>query len=138
MLFFQFKIWKPIIFWLFLKQVCLVLIISLHHYKKWNKNSLINTRGDISRAGIILLWGLQLRALLECGFYSREGLIWGNTVSNSKHGRKEVKQEYAVINAGLSSNCRKNFPQNIILPAPFYILFVVVSVISSVSSRKYI
>ena len=40
-----------------------------------------NARGDISRAGIIFLPGLQLRALLECGFYSREGLIWGNTVS---------------------------------------------------------
>ena len=37
-------------------------------------------RGDISRAGIIFLQGLQLWALLECGFYSREGLIWGNTV----------------------------------------------------------
>ena len=34
-----------------------------------------NARGDISRAGIIFLQGLQLRALLECGFYSREGLI---------------------------------------------------------------
>ena len=31
-------------------------------------------------AGIIFLQGLQLRALLECGYYSREGLIWGNTV----------------------------------------------------------
>ena len=31
-------------------------------------------RRDISRAGIILLVGLQLRALLERGFYSREGL----------------------------------------------------------------
>jgi hypothetical protein len=39
-----------------------------------------NVRGDISRAGIIFLQGLQLRVLLECGFYSREGLIWGNTV----------------------------------------------------------
>ena len=38
--------------------------------------------GDISRAGIIFLQGLQLRALLECGFYSREGLLWGNTVCN--------------------------------------------------------
>ena len=34
-----------------------------------------NVRGDISRAGIIFLQGLQLRVLLECGFYSREGLI---------------------------------------------------------------
>ena len=34
-----------------------------------------NARGDISRAGIIFLQDLQLRALLECGFYSREGLI---------------------------------------------------------------
>ena len=34
-----------------------------------------NVPGDISRAGIILLQDLQLRVLLECGFYSREGLI---------------------------------------------------------------
>ena len=34
-----------------------------------------NARGDKSRAGIIFLQGLQLRALLECGYYSREGLI---------------------------------------------------------------
>ena len=46
-------------------------------------------RGDILRAGIIkhslaLLW-----ALLERGYYSREGLIWGNTVCNqlSKEGQ---------------------------------------------------
>ena len=32
-------------------------------------------RGDISRAGIIFLQGLQLRVLLRCGYYSREGLI---------------------------------------------------------------
>ena len=37
-------------------------------------------RGDISRAGIIFLKDLQVRVLLECGYYSREGLIWGNTV----------------------------------------------------------
>ena len=36
-------------------------------------------RGDISRAGIIL-YDLKVRVLLERGFYSREGLIWGNTV----------------------------------------------------------
>ena len=41
-------------------------------------------RGDISRAGIIFFQGLQLRALLECGFYSREGLIWGNTVADAR------------------------------------------------------
>jgi len=41
-------------------------------------------RGDISRAGIIFIQGLQLRVLLECGYYSREGLIWGNTVDISK------------------------------------------------------
>ena len=39
-----------------------------------------DARGDKSRAGIIFLQGLQLRALLECGLYSREFLIWGNTV----------------------------------------------------------
>ena len=31
--------------------------------------------GDISRAGIIILQDLQVWVLLECGFYSREGLI---------------------------------------------------------------
>ena len=30
--------------------------------------------------GYYFLQGLQLRALLERGFYSREGLIWGYTV----------------------------------------------------------
>ena len=40
-----------------------------------DKIASIIARGDISRAGIIFLQGLQLRALLECGFYSREGLI---------------------------------------------------------------
>ena len=39
-------------------------------------------RGDISRTGIINYFLPLLRALLECGFYSREGLIWGNTVYN--------------------------------------------------------
>ena len=39
-----------------------------------------NACGDISRAGIINHSMALLRALLECGYYSREGLIWGNTV----------------------------------------------------------
>ena len=30
---------------------------------------------------------LWLRALLKCGYYSREGLIWGNTVSALKSWR---------------------------------------------------
>ena len=42
--------------------------------------SSINARGDISRAGIIKHSLPLLRVLLECGYYSREGLIWGNTV----------------------------------------------------------
>ena len=60
-----------------------------------------NVRGDISRAGIIFLQGLQLRALLECGFYSREGLIWGNTVIKGvvwragKWDQKTLKIEHA-------------------------------------------
>ena len=37
-------------------------------------------RGDILRAGIINHFLPLLRALLECGFYSREGFICGNTV----------------------------------------------------------
>ena len=43
--------------------------------KDLKNTSSIIARGDISRAGIIFLQGLQLRVLLECGFYSREGLI---------------------------------------------------------------
>ena len=38
-------------------------------------------RRDISRAGIINCFLALLRALLERGYYSREDLIWGNTVS---------------------------------------------------------
>ena len=38
-------------------------------------------RGYYSRAGIIDFFLALLRALLECGYYSREGLICGNTVS---------------------------------------------------------
>ena len=41
-----------------------------------NKMSSNIARGDISRAGIIFLQGLQLRALLECGYYSRAGIIF--------------------------------------------------------------
>ena len=37
--------------------------------------SLNNARGDISRAGIINFSMALLRALLECGYYLREGLI---------------------------------------------------------------
>ena len=46
----------------------------------WSQNSRIFSRGDYLRAGIIKTSYLWLRALLECGYYSREGLIWGNTV----------------------------------------------------------
>ena len=42
-------------------------------------------RGDISRAGIINNSLALLRGLLECGYYSREGLIWGNTVGTCCH-----------------------------------------------------
>ena len=38
------------------------------------------TRGDISRAGIINHFLPLLQALLKRRYYSREGLIWGNTV----------------------------------------------------------
>ena len=38
-------------------------------------------RGDISRAGIINHSLALLQAILECGHYSREGLIRGNTVN---------------------------------------------------------
>ena len=48
--------------------------------KKFKKMSSNNARGDISRAGIINHSLPLLRALLEHGYYSREGLILGNTV----------------------------------------------------------
>ena len=54
-----------------------ILILKTSRFAGLSSNI---ARGDISRAGIIFLQCLQLRALLECGFYSREGLIWGNTV----------------------------------------------------------
>ena len=47
--------------------------------------SSINARGDISRTGINIYSLALLRVLLECGYYSRQGLIWGNTVPNSKN-----------------------------------------------------
>ena len=34
----------------------------------------------VIKGGYYFLQGLQLRTLLECRFYSREGLIWGSTV----------------------------------------------------------
>ena len=51
--------------------------------KEWKKekNMPLNiTRGDKSRTGIIFHSLVLLRALLERGYYSREGFIWGNTV----------------------------------------------------------
>ena len=56
------------------------MILMFVLYEAIQKMSSNIAHGDISRAGIILLQGLQLRAILECGYYSREGLIWGNTV----------------------------------------------------------
>ena len=49
-------------------------------YDAMQKTRILIARRDISRTGIIFLQGLQLRAVLEQGLYSREGLIWGNTV----------------------------------------------------------
>ena len=43
--------------------------------QKVKRMSLNIARGDISRAGIINHFLALLRALLECGYYSREGLI---------------------------------------------------------------
>ena len=40
------------------------------------------SRDDILRAGNSNHCLALLRALLECRYYSREGLIWGNTVCN--------------------------------------------------------
>ena len=52
-------------------------------------------RGDISRAGIINPSLALLRALLECGYYSREGLIWGNTVDapNTEEGSSDTQTD---------------------------------------------
>ena len=52
-----------------------VLYDAMQKTRDFDNMSSNNVRGDISRAGIIFLQGLQLRALLECGYYSREGLI---------------------------------------------------------------
>ena len=51
----------------------LILIFVL--YDAMQKKASYIASGDISRAGIIFLQGLQVRVLLECGYYSREGLI---------------------------------------------------------------
>ena len=36
-----------------------------------------------------------VRALLECGYYSREGLIWGNTVDapNTEEGSSDTQTD---------------------------------------------
>ena len=52
--------------------------IDLCFMKPCKKRAILrlkNARGDISRAGIINHSMSLLRALLECGYYSREGLI---------------------------------------------------------------
>ena len=48
-------------------------------------------QGNILRAGIINHSLVLLRALLECGYYSREGLIRGNTVYIRLSGRLSYK-----------------------------------------------
>ena len=53
-------------------QLKLLTFITLLQKVKMSSN---NARGDISRAGIINHSLALLRALLECGYYSREGLI---------------------------------------------------------------
>ena len=62
----------------FLVRYVLIFIIEPFF---WFQNSRIFPRGDYLRAGIIKTFHLWVRVLLECGYYSREGLIWGNTVS---------------------------------------------------------
>ena len=58
-------------------------------------NTVINFRGKI-RSFVVIEFvviefvKLQLRALLECGFYSREGLIWRNTVSDFKSSHRKI------------------------------------------------
>ena len=53
------------------------------------------TRWDISRAGIIFLQDLQMQALLECGFYSREDDLsrkrpqWKKTAVEKVYGDKD-------------------------------------------------
>ena len=56
--------------------------IMIYHWLFENKKIIIVkkmssniARGDISRAGIIFVKDLQVRVLLERGYYSREGLI---------------------------------------------------------------
>ena len=60
----------------------LKLLWVLQNYKKKFKKMSSNiARGDILRAGIINHSFALLRALLERGYYSKKGLIWGDTVS---------------------------------------------------------
>ena len=67
-------------------------------------------RGDKSRVDIIDFSLALLRAVLECGYYSREGLIWGNMVSALKSWRNSSflsGGKYGIWN--LSSNSNPNF-----------------------------
>ena len=59
--------------------------------------SLYIARGDILRAGIINCSIALLRALLECGYYSREGLIWGNTVVYKWKNNFDCECKLAVL-----------------------------------------
>ena len=52
--------------------ICTYFLIMITKGKKMSSNI---ARGDISRAGIIIHSMTLLRALLERGYYSREGLI---------------------------------------------------------------
>ena len=60
---------------LFYLIVMFVLYDAMQKTRDFDNMSSNNVRGDISRAGIIFLQGLQLRVLLECGYYSRAGII---------------------------------------------------------------
>ena len=58
-----------------------VLYDAMQKTRDFDNMSSNNVRGDISRAGIIFSQGLQLRVLLERGYYSRAGIITATLVS---------------------------------------------------------
>ena len=82
---------------LFYLIVMFVLYDAMQKTRDFDNMSSNNVRGDISRAGIIFLKGLQLRVLLECGFYSREGIIWGNTVLEAGNFYKIVWRRNLLV-----------------------------------------
>ena len=56
-------------------EVSLVLLLQFFGERQ-EESGLLTVFPHIRPAGIIFLQGLQLRGLLECGYYSRAGIIF--------------------------------------------------------------